>query len=74
MELEAARGEFERQWRELRRGLSHRIGTVPRRRGWWILTLAGAVGLALGLSVRRRRSGARGAAGREGLSRRSEDA
>ncbi len=74
MEVEAARAEFEHRWNELRRELAGRLGTLPRRKGWWILTLAGVVGLAVGQSVRRRRSEEREAASRDRLSRRPGDA
>lgn len=55
-EVEAARRRFERRWWGFRQQLSRQLGTVPRRPGWWILTLAAAVGLAVGLDLQRRRA------------------
>lgn len=72
-DLEAARAEFERAWGALRVQLARQLGAMPRRKGWSILMLAGAVGLATGLSLRRRRVG-RELPTERALSRRSADA
>ena len=63
MDVETARREFEREWWGFRRQLSRKWGTIPRRSGWWILVLAGAVGLAVGLDRARRREGGEGSGG-----------
>lgn len=70
-EVESARRRFEDQWGDLRRDLSRKLGWAPRRSGWWILTLAGAVGLAMGLELRRRRSEQLDGGSKPALSRRA---
>ena len=55
-DLERARADAEAQLRGLRYRLRSSAGLEPRRRGWWVLLLAGAVGLALGSRARSRRA------------------
>ncbi len=52
-ELDRARASVEAQLDGLRDTLRQRAGLRPRRKGWWVLLLAGAVGLALGSRARR---------------------
>ena len=51
--LPDSRLEFHRRLRGLRRSLGGAAGWRPRRDGWWVLLLAGAVGVAIGSRVGR---------------------
>ncbi len=59
-ELVAARREFETRLAGLRRTMDRKAGIRPRRSGWWMMLVAGAVGMALaGRSHARREIGER---------------
>ena len=53
-DLDSARSDFEASWNGLRRSMNDKLGLRVRRSGWWILLLAGAVGVALGSRSRGR--------------------
>jgi hypothetical protein len=54
-ELTAAREEFSDRWQSLQSRLSEEVGSAPRKKGWLILLLSVAAGVALG--ARRMNSG-----------------
>lgn len=47
-DLDSARAEVEARWDAVRLGMRRNLGLRIVRRGWWLLVLAGAVGVALG--------------------------
>ncbi len=54
-ELMAARREFESRLGYVRQTMGRKTGLRPKRAGWWMVLLAGAVGMALaGRSQRKR--------------------
>lgn len=55
-ELEDARSRFEAEWQGLRRQMDDRLGLKPRQSAWWLVLLAGALGLALAGRARARRA------------------
>ena len=54
-DLDRARQEFSGQLAEWRSTTERKTGLRLKERGWWILLLAGAVGLALGTRSRSER-------------------
>ena len=54
-ELLAARREFESRLEYMRQSMERKAGLRPKRSGWWMLLLAGGVGMALAGRAHRRR-------------------
>ena len=54
--VQVARRDFERQLDGVRDALATEVGSYPRRKGYWVLLIAGVTGLALGAGARKKRA------------------